>query len=98
MQTTNLSNVWGSRTSSSSTSSPDRLRRPARTPEQTLFLHRFELLVNKRQQHVGRLRPGDWRLRLIDKALYSTYRDCLALSVGDEVREILRHGRGGSPR
>lgn len=97
MQTTNLSNVWGTRTSSSPASSPDRLRRPSHTQEQTLFLRRFEVLLTKRHQHVGRLQPSDWRLRLIDKALYSTYQDCLAISVGDEAREILRRERATSP-
>ena len=97
MQTTNLSNVWGTRTSSTPASSPERLRRPARTQEQTLFLHRFEVLLTKRQQHVGRLQPDDWRVRLIDKALYSTYRDCLDLSMGGEAREILRRERNASP-
>jgi len=97
MQTTNLSNVWGTRTSSNPTSSVDRLRRPAHTQEQSLFLHRFEVLLTKRHQHAGRLQPSDWRLRLLDKALYSTYRDCLSLSVGDEAREILRRERSASP-
>ena len=95
MQTTNLSNVWGARPGPAS--SIDRLRRPAHSQEQSLFLHRFETLLSKRQQHLGRLPPGDWRMRLIDKALYSTYRDCLALSVGDEVREILRRERKEPP-
>lgn len=97
MQTTNLSNVWGARSSASSASSLDSLRRQAHTPEQMLFLHRFEVLLNKRRQHAGRLQPTDWRMRLIDKALYSTYRDCLSLCVGDEAREKLRRERGASP-
>lgn len=96
MQTTNLSNVWGPRTSSASTSSGERLRRPAHTQEQLLFLQRFQTLLAKRHQQVGHLQPNDWRLRLIDKALYSTYQDCLALNLGDEVREILRRERAGS--
>ena len=96
MQTTNIPNVWGTRTSSTQTSSVERLRRPAHTQEQSLFLQRFQGLISKRNQHVGRLQPNDWRLRLLDKALYSTYQDCLALSLGDEVREILRRERDGS--
>lgn len=93
MQTTNLSNVWGTRASSTPSSPPERLRRTARTQEQTMFLHRLEVLLTKRRQHAVRPQTGDWRLRLIDKALYSTYRDCLDLSVGDDAREILRHER-----
>lgn len=97
MQTTNVSNAWEARFGSSVVASPDGRRRPAHTPEQMLFLHRFEVLLNKRRQHLGRLAPTDWRMRLIDKALYSTYQDCLALSVGDEARERLRRERGSSP-
>jgi hypothetical protein len=63
------------------------------TAEQTLFLRRLEDLLEKRQLHTGLHPDGDWRRRLIDKALYSTYRDCLDLSVGDEARELLQRGR-----
>lgn len=97
MQTTNLSSVWGTRTGSNPTSSPDRSRRSPHTQEQALFLHRFEALLTKRQQHRGRLPSSDWRMRLIDKALYSTYRDCLNLSVGDEAKDLLRRERTTSP-
>ena len=96
MQTTNLSNVWGTRTSSTQATSVDRLRRTAHSQEQALFLHRFQALLAKRHQHIQHLQPTDWRLRLIDKALYSTYQDCLDLTLGDEVREILRRDRGES--
>lgn len=97
MQTTNLSNAWGTRPGLTQASTLDRLRRSVHNQEQLLFLHRFEVLLNKRGQHIGRLPRDDWRIRLIDKALYSTYQDCLALSMGDEVREILRRGRSASP-
>jgi len=63
------------------------------TPMQTLFLLRLQSLIGKRQQHVGRLDAGDWRMRLLDKALYSTYLDCVALGIGDEARALLRQAR-----
>jgi hypothetical protein len=93
MQTSNLPPFVGSRPSTPSAVSSDRSRRIVHSAEQTLFLQRFQTLLSKRQQHVGNLRPDDWRMRLIDKALYSTYLDCLQLDVRDEVREILRRCR-----
>ncbi len=93
MQTSHLPNVWRSRTGTSPNSSLDRVRRSTQTAEQALFLKRFHDLLEKRREHSGRLPLTDWRRRLIDKALYSTYQDCLALDVGDEAREILEAER-----
>jgi hypothetical protein len=66
------------------------------TSEQTLFLKRFEALLDKHDRQADLLPGGDWRRRLIDKALYSTYCDCLDLDVRDEVRDILERGRTGT--
>ncbi len=82
------------------TNGPDTLNRsypggPLRgyTPVQSLFLTRLQSLVAKRQQHAGQLEATDWRLRLLDKALYSTYRDCVELGVGEQARGVLRRVR-----
>ena len=32
---------------------------------------------------------GDWHMRLVNKALYSTYRDCEDLGVGEEARLLM---------
>jgi len=96
MQISNLPPFAGSRPTTVSAASSDRSRRIAHSAEQTLFLQRFQTLMTKRQQHAGNALPDDWRLRLIDKALYSTYVDCLQLDVRDEVREILRRWRGAN--
>ncbi len=60
------------------------------TPLQTLFMLRLQSLITKRQQHVGGEGAADWQMRLLDKALYSTYRDCVDLDLGGEARNLLR--------
>jgi hypothetical protein len=96
MQSSNVSNVWRPRQAPPTGPAIDRFRRPAHTEEQTLFLRRFQSLLEKRVECAERFPVSDWRRRLIDKALYSTYRDCLDLDVGDEVRDILERGRTGA--
>jgi hypothetical protein len=95
MQSSNVPNVWRSRSGPLANPALDRFRRPSLTPEQALFLRRFQNLLDKRQEFEP-LPMIDWRRRLIDKALYSTYRDCLDLDVGREVRDILERGRSGA--
>ena len=67
-------------------------RRPANsyTPAQLLFLLRFQRLLDKWQQYLSRLKADDWRMKALNKALYSTYRDCVALGVGEEARGMRR--------
>jgi hypothetical protein len=60
------------------------------TPAQMLYLVRLKSLIAKRQQYAGRVDPGDWRMRLLDKALYSTYTDCVDLGITGEARDLLR--------
>ncbi len=57
---------------------------------QTLFLSRLQQLIARRQKSAGLLGADDWRLRLLDKALYSTYQDCVDLDVGEQARNLLR--------
>lgn len=81
--------------------SPDRAElnrpaddRPARnlgpdvtTETQALFLVRLQSLVEKR------LRGGKFdgeQIRQLDKAIYSTFCDCLGLGVSAQARDILR--------
>jgi hypothetical protein len=95
MQSSNVPNVWRPRHGTPGNPALDRFRRPTHTSEQTLFLRRFQDLLDKRYQYADRFPTSDWRRRLIDKALYSTYLDCLDLDVRDEVRDILERGRSG---
>jgi hypothetical protein len=60
------------------------------TPTQAFFLARLQDLIARRQQQASQVAADDWRLRLLDKAMYSTFRDCVDLGVGDDARALLR--------
>lgn len=88
MQTPNAPNIWKPR---GGTFVPSTSSRATYTAEQKLFLQRLSDLADKRRQFEGQLENDDWHHRLIDKALYSTYIDCLNLDVRDEARRVLEH-------
>src|SRR5437773_8529547 len=92
MQSTNVPSIWRPRSRGAQVVPVEQLRPPLHSAEQALFLRRFHDLLEKRATYGDRYPETDWRRRLIDKALYSTYRDCLELELGGEVRELLRAG------
>lgn len=55
-----------------------------------LFLKRLRRVVDMRRERAPLLEPGASDLRLLDRAVYSTYCDCLDLGAGEEARAILR--------
>lgn len=59
---------------------------------QRFFLNRLEALVARRRRPVLELERA--QSRLIDHAIYSTYRDCIALGLADEARAVLRDQEG----
>ncbi|HEX5369903.1 MAG TPA: hypothetical protein VFY10_10860 [Dehalococcoidia bacterium] len=61
----------------------------SRTEGQTkaLFIRRLERLIRLRREYRDDLNPLG--LRLLDRAIYSTFQDCLAYGAGDEVRSIV---------
>lgn len=59
--------------------------------QRRFFLARLRRLVAARHQHGSLEDAGSPNLRLLDKAVYSTFCDCLDLGVGEEARTILRH-------
>ena len=61
----------------------------AYTPLQRHTLARFTRLNMLRRDLQPRLDATDWRMRLLNKALYSTYRDCLEQDLENEA-ELLR--------
>ncbi|HEY8477449.1 MAG TPA: hypothetical protein VIN09_11345 [Chloroflexota bacterium] len=63
------------------------------TPHQLFFLARLSSLLRLRQEHLGTLDPNDWRMKLINKALYSTFCDCLEEGVGDEAKMLISQHR-----
>jgi hypothetical protein len=45
-------------------------------------------MLQTREDYTPRLAPEDWRMKLLDKALYSTYGDCVAVGVGQEAQAL----------
>lgn len=60
----------------------------AYSPVQLLFLMRLARLLRERQEWLDRLPPDDWRVRLLHKSIYSSFRDCLELGVGEDARNL----------
>ncbi len=60
------------------------------SPTQLHFLMRLSHLQRQRRDMVNVADGNDWHLRLVNKALYSTYRDCEDLGVGEEARAAAR--------
>ena len=55
---------------------------------QRFFLARIERLVSLRKSKSDELES--WQNALLNRAIYSTYRDCVDLGLNDEARAILR--------
>ena len=62
---------------------------------QRFFLKRLRRFVSIRRERGPLVDAGDFELRLLDKAVYSTFCDCLDLDAGEEARAILRHEIAG---
>ena len=59
------------------------------TPTQLFFLTRLTGLVRQRRELINTLDQGDWRRKLLDKALYSTFLDCTEEGLADEAKSLL---------
>jgi hypothetical protein len=59
------------------------------SPTQLHFLMRLSHLQRQRRDMVNVADSGDWHMRLVNKALFSTYRDCEDLGVGEEARLLM---------
>lgn len=59
------------------------------SPLQLFFLWRLSFLQKQRREFMNVLDANDWRMRALNKALYSTYRDCVDASVGDEAKLLI---------
>jgi len=57
-------------------------------PLQVFFLLRLGRLLRLRQNVAGSAEAAEWLMRLLGKAIYSTYRDCLEIGVGDDARAL----------
>ena len=58
-------------------------------PTQLFFLTRLSWLIRQRRELMNTLDASDWRGKLLNKALYSTFLDCVEEGVGDEAKGLL---------
>lgn len=58
-------------------------------PTQLFFLTRLSWLIRQRRELINTLDPNDYRAKLLNKALYSTFLDCVEEGVGDEAKNLL---------
>src|ERR1041385_7094964 len=63
------------------------------SPTQLHFLMRLSHLQRQRRDMVKTPDGNDWHMRLGNKALYSTYRDCEDLGVGEAARFLIPRRR-----
>ena len=59
------------------------------SPTQLFFLMRLSYLQRQRRDCINVLDADDWRMRLLNKALYSTFHDCGTAGVGEEAKLLL---------
>jgi len=58
---------------------------------QVFFLTRLARLLRLRREYASQLPADSWRMKLIHKAAFSTYRDCVALGVGEEAKRLIEN-------
>ncbi len=55
---------------------------------QLFFLLRLERLLRVRREHAALASSSDWWAKLLNKAIYSTFCDCIELGVGEDARSL----------
>ncbi|HEX5417702.1 MAG TPA: hypothetical protein VFZ25_18750 [Chloroflexota bacterium] len=60
------------------------------TPAQTLYTARLTRLLRLKEEWSNRVPTSDWRIRLINKSIYSTYCDCVEAGLADDARELVK--------
>ena len=65
----------------------------ALTDLQVFFVERLAWLLKQRRECVNVLSPSHWQMRLIHKALYSTYRDCVETGVEEQAKGLFEKER-----
>ncbi len=58
-------------------------------PTQLFFLMRLSYLQRQRRECANVLDGNDYRMRLLHKALYSTFQDCVNEGVGEEAKLLI---------
>ena len=59
------------------------------SPTQLFFLTRLSWLIRQRRELINTLDVSDYRAKLLNKGLYSTFLDCAEEGVGDEAKNLL---------
>ena len=55
---------------------------------QVFFLLRLGLMLRLRQNTPSTYEAGNWHGRMLNKAVYSTYRDCVELGLEDDAHAL----------
>jgi hypothetical protein len=55
---------------------------------QLFFLLRLERMLRVRREHAVLSNTNDWWAKLLTKAIYSTYCDCIETGVGEDARKL----------
>lgn len=66
------------------------------TPLQNFFLLRLGRLLRLKQLYSGLSGQEEWVPKLLNKAIYSTYCDCLEQGVSDDARALIEKSGGQS--
>ena len=56
---------------------------------QLFFVLRLERLLRVRRDHAAISNSNDWWAKLLSRAIYSTYCDCIEQGVGEDARNLL---------
>lgn len=59
------------------------------SPTQLFFLTRLSWLLRQRRELINTLDVSDYRAKLLNKALYSSFLDCVEEGVGDDAKNLL---------
>ena len=57
---------------------------------QLFFIIRLSKLIGQRRDCERALDTDDWRMNLLNKSIYSAYRDCVELGIGEDARTLFR--------
>jgi hypothetical protein len=64
---------------------------------QLFFLLRMERLLRIRREHAVLSNTNDWWAKLLTKAIYSTYCDCIESGVGEDARKLFSRDQASAP-
>ncbi len=56
---------------------------------QLFFLLRLERLLRLKREHATLSSASDWWTKLLSRAIYSTFCDCIEQGVGEDARKLL---------